>query len=505
MIKVIVCICVFLSIIHSVVLSITTNMVNDLLVSFSFANLIKYSVLLYFKSIVSYVILYTMFMFNKALLRYLHGFLFRKIVIDKSANSYGDMLTVLKNDSNNYISYMSLALESSGYVICFIICYLNLIKSIGFFETFILIVVFIIFYVLSKIITKHAVELQESYVQSLAQSVNALTEIFENRIWLSSKNRQRFKLKYHNILGDEISSMHKYNEYNDVAKAINSIAIIFIDISVCIIMLKNLAYDKSKVISTFIFIDIIGYQIKYLFDNINQMKPLSYSVNKIKKIQKNNRRENEKIINDFKCINFNNIYVFFDKLILNKTSLFLEKGHKYAIVGENGTGKSTLVRCLWGEVGSININVDGKEIDNIHGIATLVTSSTSLFDTSFENNVTVFGTYSFPSIDERYYYLNKKINELRTNENCLSLSGGERQLVLILRSFAMNQELLLLDEIDASLDERIQTEIHDLVLNSDKTIIMVTHSIGKGYIKSCDHILTIKNCAVTLKGVDEYD
>ena len=336
---------IFLLVLYSLLVSYTTNMLNTVLFDFTVSLLIIYCALLYLKNGISYLTLTLSFLIDKARIKKLHTLLFRKVVMNTSATSYGDMLVILKEDSNNYVSYKSLLWECVGYVICFFVCSFNLFNQIGVLETCLCVVIFLIFYYISETISRKATDIQEKYIQSLANSLNVLTELFENRIWMNSMNRKNYRNRYVGALTSEVNSLHNYYSYKDTAKAINSIAILVISFVVCIFMLLNHKLDSSTVMATFVFVDTIGYQIKYIFDSVNEMKPLLYSVKKINSKLKESIVE--ETLNGFDYLEFDNITLTYDKVIFDNTYMKVEYGKKYLIIGNNGTGKSSLLKCLY--------------------------------------------------------------------------------------------------------------------------------------------------------------
>jgi tungstate transport system ATP-binding protein len=176
-------------------------------------------------------------------------------------------------------------------------------------------------------------------------------------------------------------------------------------------------------------------------------------------------------------------------------SLEIKKGPLYAIVGPNGSGKSTLLRILGlieqpdsGKVIYHNNEMSVSNPRNNTGIrrkAVLVPSRAALFNETVFNN-TAYGL--------RLRRIGKNICEGRVMEalkavglagkeniNSLELSSGEAQRLALARAFAINPDILFLDEPTVSLDpdntrltEEIITEWRS---RSDKITVMVTHSL----------------------------
>jgi tungstate transport system ATP-binding protein len=176
-------------------------------------------------------------------------------------------------------------------------------------------------------------------------------------------------------------------------------------------------------------------------------------------------------------------------------SLEIKKGPLYTIVGPNGSGKSTLLRILslieQPDSGKVMYHNNDMSISNprnntgIRRKSVLVPSRAALF------NETVFNNAAYGLRLRRIgkglceYRAMEALKEVglagKENMNALELSSGEAQRLALARAFAINPDILLLDEPTVSLDpdntrltEEIITEWRS---RSDKIMVIVTHSL----------------------------
>ena len=171
------------------------------------------------------------------------------------------------------------------------------------------------------------------------------------------------------------------------------------------------------------------------------------------------------------------------KLLENVTIEF-EGGKFYAILGGSGAGKSTLLGLLAG----LDIPTSGKILCNGKDISeeglpkhrkrnvSLVFQNYNLIDylTPLEN-LRLVNHRADAGVLEKMGLEKEEINR-----NVMKLSGGQQQRVAIVRAIATNPELLLLDEITASLDPEIVREVLDVVLElaaDGMTMLIVTHEM----------------------------
>ena len=180
---------------------------------------------------------------------------------------------------------------------------------------------------------------------------------------------------------------------------------------------------------------------------------------------------------------------------LNGIDLEVAPGEVIAIVGPSGCGKSTLLRCLNGleEITGGQIELDG----------TVITGPGTRWTEVRQRVGMVFQSYElFPHLNVLDNLLLgprlvQKRNQDQAGEEALrlltrvglaekakvlprELSGGQKQRVAIVRALMMHPEMLLLDEITASLDPEIVREVLDVVLElaaDGMTMLIVTHEM----------------------------
>ncbi|MGV3126799.1 amino acid ABC transporter ATP-binding protein [Streptococcus orisratti] len=181
--------------------------------------------------------------------------------------------------------------------------------------------------------------------------------------------------------------------------------------------------------------------------------------------------------------------------IIDNISLKIKKGEVLVILGSSGCGKSTLLRCINGleNIQSGNIRLDGQSLVTNQPNQRFLRQKISM----------VFQNYElFPHLDILQNLIlgptkvqkRNKEEVISEAENLLQrvglldkkhsfprqLSGGQKQRVAILRSLLMQPELLLFDEVTASLDPEMVREVLELIselAKEGRTMIIVTHEL----------------------------
>ncbi len=198
---------------------------------------------------------------------------------------------------------------------------------------------------------------------------------------------------------------------------------------------------------------------------------------------------------EYKNINFS-YYTNKDNKVLNNINIKISGGKMTALVGQSGSGKSTilsLIPRIYDPKSGV-IEIDGQNIKDVNLFSlrkeiSIVDQNVTLFDDTIFNNI----KYAKPNAHDEEIYKSAQLsmcsefienleNKYQTiiGENGVRLSGGEKQRLSIARAFLKNSKIILLDEATSSLDseteEKIQEALNKLTLN--KTTIVIAHRLS---------------------------
>ena len=181
-----------------------------------------------------------------------------------------------------------------------------------------------------------------------------------------------------------------------------------------------------------------------------------------------------------------------------KINLKINKGEIFGLIGQSGSGKSTILRIIQGL-----LKADKGEIN----IAKNTETAYIFQEFNLLYNKNVFDNVALPLILKKKLSAEKGEEVLkfvglsdRKKSFIASLSGGERQRVAIARALVSNPQLLLCDEVTASLDKSVKDEILDLFEEINKkygtTILVVTHEL-EVVKRLCSRVAVIEKGKIT--------
>jgi len=232
---------------------------------------------------------------------------------------------------------------------------------------------------------------------------------------------------------------------------------------------------------------------------------------------KENKVEMEKLEGK---ISFNDVhFAYAEEPILKGLSFEVEPKETVAIVGQTGSGKSTIVRLLsrFYEADKGNISIDGVPVQdmgirNLHYHIAQVLDEPFLFSVSIKDNIaygrpdaTMDEIIQAAKAAEAHDFINQTSDGYETvvGERGYTLSGGQRQRLGIARALLVDPSILILDDATSSIDVKIEAMIHKSLLKllDKRTTILIAHRLST--ISLADRILVLDNGKIIASGTHE--
>ena len=278
----------------------------------------------------------------------------------------------------------------------------------------------------------------------------------------------------------------------------------------------------GEIIAFILFIHMMFRPIRQLADRFNVLQMGIVGSERVFKILDTDEKINDKGTRKLEEINgtisFSNVwFAYKDKQwVLKDLTFDIGAGKMLALVGQTGSGKSSIIRVLnrFYEINKGKITLDGVSVDKISinslrkNIA-LVQQEVFLFSDSLLNNITLYdnsiskesivnaakeiGIHDFiSSLPGSYDY--------KVGERGVTLSSGQRQLIAFLRVYLRDPKILILDEATASIDSETEALIQTALgkLSENRTTIVIAHRLST--IVQADKIILLKDGDILEQG-----
>ena len=216
-------------------------------------------------------------------------------------------------------------------------------------------------------------------------------------------------------------------------------------------------------------------------------------------------------------VEFKNVSFKYDtKWILKDINLTIEKGKTIALVGQSGSGKSTMVDLIpryhdvqEGEVLIDGVNVKATTLHDLRSIMGNVNQEAILFNDTFFNNIsfgvenaTMEQVIEAAKIANAHYFImaSEKGYDTMIGDRGGKLSGGQRQRISIARAILKNPPILILDEATSALDTESERMVQDALekLMKNRTTIAIAHRLST--IRHADEICVLHEGQIVERG-----
>lgn len=311
------------------------------------------------------------------------------------------------------------------------------------------------------------------------------------------------------------SILRKYTKKANTSTELQAVLGFVRDFFTYYILAKNAALGKISTGDFIFYLTlVVGFSewLNNFTGHIMSLKRISIGCGKYREFVDEKNDEDKKpdidVINDIELKNLSFQYDE-DSKILKNINLSMKRGDSVAIVGENGAGKSTIIKLVAGlyepTEGSVrisNMNPYSMSNEDISNELSIVFQDFKNYELSLRENI-LFGKVGDISEDLRLLELDKYSEDTnigKLEEDGVYLSGGENQKLALARAIQKKSDFLIFDEPTASMDPMVEAKMYDNILKVLKSrgAIIITHRLVLS--KLSDDIIVLNEGRIIERG-----
>lgn len=354
---------------------------------------------------------------------------------------------------------------------------------------------------IKRVSKKWAID-NDKYVNNIKYILSG-TEIF------NLYDKQDNAVKQNKVTVNKLeTSLAKMNvKKNNVNAYLNIIAILgtfLLPFSVGVILVIK---GYSTLGSLFAIVQLANSFTNPILQILSERNNLATTKNIADKVTKfiiKGKSHEEGTIDQFNELKVNKIELFRqNKKLSQNINLDIKKGEKVAVIGKSGAGKSTLLQFLmYGKYGSAMdayLNGSSVKLGSFKNLFSYAGQQTLVFPDTLLFNLTLGTKISEDKIMEvcKELKLDSLVQEkgllYNLGENANQLSGGQIARIGLARALLLKRPIVLLDEVNASLDKETSDAIHHYLLNSDLTILEVIHHYTDKMLGEYDNVIDLNS------------
>lgn len=339
-----------------------------------------------------------------------------------------------------------------------------------------------------KLTAKKIAWKRKYYLKTLGEYISKITDLFKGNSGLDAESKQAVQ-KYHGvILKKTEGSKFQWGKFKTLTNILNGFVMDWV--SLVTFLGIGILYIRGEItigdgVATFGYIESFIYPIKYILNDINAINSSSEVFKEIERFlfPKNKEVYEEINFQRIKNIEFKNVSVKRGSFELKNFSYVFKNDKAYALIGHSGSGKSTLLQLLSGKIkaDSGRILINGIEVtDTMDLIAmkyfSIIEQDPYIFSQTFTDNVSNFGAYSMENVDDKIQELPQEMIIKIQNTDSVKLSGGEKQVLSLIKSSLSGKKVFLFDEVTSAIDIKNRAFVRTFIKQLDSSIrIEVIH------------------------------
>lgn len=365
-----------------------------------------------------------------------------------------------------------------------------------------------------KQIMDEFIKRNQKYARWFGDTVGGVREVKLFNIF--EKKHEEFSHSQNSII-EKQKQMNMLGQWNII---IDTIMVQFLS-TLLYILGANLVFDlQLSVGSVFAFITYSAYvtgpisailNIGYLLSGIIPSTKRYYAFMDLEEEPENGKTE-ELCLHDLKLEQFFFAYEK-DKYVLKDIGILFAKGSKTAVIGRNGSGKTTIINLLTrmyeptnGRILLGTEDISELSLRQYRDMVSVVSQQIYLFNDTIRNNICLYKQVSDAAVETacRDSGLEDFIKEVSLDyvvgQNGAMLSGGQKQKIALARALIHDKPIIIFDEATSNTDAYSEQQINGLLNTKlkEKTVIVITHK--KEILSKVEQIIVLKEGVVVDTG-----
>lgn len=423
-------------------------------------------------------------------------------VIERNYQDYyqydvGEYLSMQANDITEMCqNYLSPLLSVYRSIIMIIVFGISLVLFVNVSIALVIILCSVLAVFIPELTASKLSKRNGIYLKKIGRYTSSIKTYFEAHDILDKRSIKTIEAIHEEELDSILSDNMRFRKLNSFAMVLNGGAVEFVSVISFIIVAVLLHLGKITVGMTtaaFLYSTKFTDPICQLNVNIGKIKSVREIQDKLNSIIQAKSHSLLRCPTSIEKIEVQNVTKKFKQVQIEIPDMQFVYPNKYLIIGDNGAGKSVLFRMLMGfykpDSGIIQYD-ELSEID-VSLLNTYVPQQPVIFEASYHDNVTLYGTYD----DRRLlkyesYFPPELIERIKINITSKNLSGGEKQVIGLLRALCSEKPVLLLDEPFSAMN---QATIEKFLSNINKIncmFIVIAHNVNE-YSDWFEYVYTV--------------
>lgn len=436
--------------------------------------------------------------------------LFRRPVTEFQHHSIGDYLSVLNNDIPALnTSYLEAIIDIINKAVQVVVYAVVLFVFVDFRIALVILLASLLAVFVPRVTAGELSGRRKSYQSALGRYTARVQDLLSGFRFVNRHTCGPMAAEHDRTAAETEEAWLHFGRFKSFVIVFNNFVMDIVRLSAfaaIAVLLYRREITVGTAAATLGYIESFTLPVQYILENINEINSARGIREKVFALIRYQPPEQKRLEPSDACLVLDDVSVRYEKFRLQNIRYTFRPGKKYAVLGHNGSGKSTLFQAVMRYVALSGgkVMLDGQDLNGCDTADVIMNTDQQehVFAASYRENVSVFGAYPTDRLDEVEKYLETDLlDTLRGKVDCTEFSGGQKQLLQLVRLLLAGRPVLLLDEPFSAVDETNRRLLERKLLGlPGRTILVITHDLTPEHLLRYDELLILQNGVLAAAG-----